>query len=605
MASVIPPVTGLTIEYTSSVSGSGKTRRAISLALKAAWDRDERFIFAMPTIKLIGEAAEFARRQTQTKVPIVVITSKNEDSSSNQPPSSTQSTSDRLIRLLKRNKPGGILIFITHETLFRVARDWPAEAAQYHLVIDEVPEVILARTPFWLHDNRYVLTSFLELGELVTDSPGLRHRRNRARATSPVLGVMPLAQREMNLVDALIKQIDDGGFAPMPRRKLNQLRTFEQYIANGLDPAAPGEFEQAQARIVPLRAEFRAAFEIPVNDEDDPANGGHCYCILRAHSIGRVQRRVHLRQFDNVYEMIAPVPQWVAQDTQLFAEEKAWLDMADPNPQDRNPRRGKVSICGFRRPDELRHFAKVTLLGALVEFSLAWQVWEALGVNFVESQWVKLAQKTTWLGSRRLRIFWITEDGWSKWRRNKSGGVAAIFEAIRKAGVIDQDEKLVVQTNRDDATEFNPELVRRYFPKAEVLPHRVEGLNEYRGVHLLVHTATLNAYGPDIAFLEWILGVDSKAQRLDRTGRSVYQCAMRTSLRDVNSEHSVTVVLMDRDVAEFVAQYFSPAGNVEVRPLDGVEGVIAPKAKMGRPKKPGALTNAEHQRRWRERHKGA
>jgi hypothetical protein len=355
---------------TLSCGLAGKTRTAISLALEAAKQHRKRFIFVMPTIRLIDEAAEYARYHS--KVPVVVITSKNEDTnSSNRPPSGTQSTSDRLIRLLKRNRPGGLLIFISHETMWRVARDWPPETAQYHLVIDEVPEVILARSPFWLHDNHYVLTSFLELGELVTDSPGLRHRRNRARATSLVLGVTPLAQREMNLVDAVVKQIDDGGFAPMPRRKLNQLRTFEQYIANGLDPAAPGEFEQAQARIVSLRAEFRAVFEIPVDDDDDPATKGHHYCALEAHSIGRVQRRVHLRQFDNVYEMIAPIPQWIAQDTQLFAEEKAWLDMADPDPQNNNPRRGKVSICGFRRPDELRHFAKVTLLGALVEFSLA------------------------------------------------------------------------------------------------------------------------------------------------------------------------------------------------------------------------------------------
>ena len=43
--------------------------------------------------------------------------------------------------------------------------------------------------------------------------------------------------------------------------------------------------------------------------------------------------------------------------------------------------KGKVSIFGFRRPDALAQFKQVTMLGALLQHSLMFQIWESLGSN--------------------------------------------------------------------------------------------------------------------------------------------------------------------------------------------------------------------------------
>jgi hypothetical protein len=82
---------------------------------------------------------------------------------------------------LKDVPQGGHLVFISHETFFRMppwpfgdrsyeeiladfdseallrlmamGAYWPPEAHEWHIIIDEAPEVVLTRQPFRLHDN--------------------------------------------------------------------------------------------------------------------------------------------------------------------------------------------------------------------------------------------------------------------------------------------------------------------------------------------------------------------------------------------------------------------------------------------------------------------
>jgi hypothetical protein len=92
------------------------------------------------------------------------------------------------------------------------------------------------------------------------------------------------------------------------------------------------------------------------------------------------------------------------------------------------------------------------MLGALLRRSLTWAVWEALGVGFVPSPLIRLSETTTLLGPRRLKIFWLTDESWSKRLRDRSGGIAAILDAVIKAAVIDLNAPLCVVVNKDDGT---------------------------------------------------------------------------------------------------------------------------------------------------------
>jgi hypothetical protein len=79
---------------------------------------------------------------------------------------------------------------------------------------------------------------------------------------------------------------------------------------------------------------------------------------------------------------------------------------------------------------------------------------------------------------------------------------------------------------------------------------------------------------------------------------------MRLSLRDPRSPHDVTLVVMDRDIAEWLRQWFSPIDQVEVSEIDS-SGVVRRKGKSGRPTiGERRMSAAERQARRRRRRRG-
>jgi hypothetical protein len=453
VSAAFAPVDDLVIEVVDSASGSRKTLTAIAVALDRARTDGVRTLVAMPTLALIAEMAEIARRSDGAKV--TVITSETVD------PRQRKTVTTAIVEHLKQASIGGELVFITHEAMHRATADWTAETAEWELIIDEEPETILTRAPFKLFDTWRVLTAFVELDEQpITDSPGLRRAGEHSRAAQYAAATAIITEREMRMLEAM-----------------------ERIIEGGPERSSPGEYEQALARIEPLREKVRRAQEAVAAAAEEGAP--RLYCQLRAISLQRVRRRVNLASVDDVYQLLHPVPSWVLQDCPIFAAQESWMKLLAG--RSGGPQRGQISVCGFRRPDALKHFKRVTMMGALLRHSLAWQVWESLGVRFVPSSLVKVSQPTTWLGPRRLRIYWLTDAGWSKRSRNRAGGIIKVLEIIRAAGVIDPDAPVAVVVNKDDGSEDRPDIVRRVFPQAVILPHKVAGQNRFRHLDRLLY----------------------------------------------------------------------------------------------------------------------
>jgi hypothetical protein len=86
---------------------------------------------------------------------------------------------------------------------------------------------------------------------------------------------------------------------------------------------------------------------------------------------------------------------------------------------DQNPDRGRITLSGFRRPDMLKKFRRVTVMSGLFQHTMLHAVWRQLGVKFRPSDIVRLQVPTTSLGKRRLRIYWLSSEGWSKRSRGR------------------------------------------------------------------------------------------------------------------------------------------------------------------------------------------
>jgi len=308
---------------------------------------------------------------------------------------------------------------------------------------------------------------------------------------------------------------------------------------------------------------------------------------------------VQLADLDDIYDYIQPIPRWLMHGACLFTETEAWDRMVSR--VDCKPDRGRITISGFRRPDALKVFGRITIMSALFQHTMIYDVWHQLGVQFAQSTLINIQVSTTHLGSRTLKIYWLTDQGWSKRMRDRAGGIEAIFALIKKAAVLDDRDTVCVITNKDDGSESDPRLVQAHFRHYEMMPHNSKGQNRFRHYHQLVHCAALNSYTPDIRWIETVLGIDGKTQRIARTGQEVYQSLMRLSIRDPRSQHDVTLVVMDKDVAEWLPQWFEPANQVEVTEIDST-GVMRRKGNPGRPSvgdRP--MTAAERQARRRRR----
>jgi hypothetical protein len=551
-------VDDLIIEYVDAVAGAGKTRTAIAQTVKAARRSGVKTIFVMPTKKLVEEASTYAH-SLDSNVRVYVIV--REDSTDVAVATAIPRHIERITR--------GHLLFITHEGFNRVI-SWPPQSKEYDFNIDEVLEVILTRKPFQLYDSHYVLTNFTDIQAVPTTIA----ERNRQRTPPPEFTYRPL---------------DENGdpvriLADPTRYDSDRLDTVKAILED--EAATEGEKQQALKLGRRLLDKRNAWEEWQSSDKNLDAEGRNnateYYRVVAKPSDKHphdpfifIKRRADGTEKDEVYRLLDPIPRWLLQNAPLFTQMKAWNRMTvDRKTPDY--KRGTVTIIGFRRPDNLKAFKSVTIMCALFKHTMLYAVWKQLGVTFHQSESINVTESVTQLGKRKLNIYWLFDEGWSKRVRDRSGGIEKVFDLIQESGVINRDEKVCVVANVDDK-----DKIKASFPEAIVMPSNSRGLNDYREHNKMIHCAALNPYTSDIRWMEEVLDVSADYQRRARTGQEIYQAIMRLSIREPEATDDIHVVVMDKDVAEWLVQWFEPKHRVEVMEINS-SGQLRRKGKAGR-----------------------
>lgn len=171
---------------------------------------------------------------------------------------------------------------------------------------------------------------------------------------------------------------------------------------------------------------------------------------------------------------------------------------------------------------------------------------------------------------------------------------------IEEHKLIDADKPVCIVLNVDDDTLDNQNDLRALFPDYIPMPNNVRGQNEYRHVHQIVHLSALNSYTADIRWIEQVFGIGNSEQRIARARQETHQALMRTSLREPNNTHDVTLVIMDLDVKLWLHQWFAPHDRVEIIPIDTGD-VLKRRGKPGRPRLANPKSGAERTRAWQQR----
>jgi hypothetical protein len=337
----------------------------------------------------------------------------------------------------------------------------------------------------------------------------------------------------------------------------------------------------------------------PILRYDDPE--GNIWSKVDLHMYGK--------PYDQVYEGFGDTAEWLRQQESLFTHAGNWDNMKGMKNNKTTLPKGAITISGFRRPDRFLGFRRVTIMSALFKSTMLCNLWSRLGIEFKPSPNIKLSQQTTPLGSRRLRIGYLIENPWSKSLRKKSDGIGTVLDIIAKSGVIDRSHRganksgVAIVINIDDRDDPDVQVhIESLFTRHKVLPHNLRGSNEWTNFNQLIYVASLNSTATDIEWVERAIGISAIEQRVARVAHEIYQTLMRLSIRLPQGKDDITVVVMEKMIADWLAQYFRPQRQVEIIQID-TGGRIPKPGKGGRPKsdRPLKERNSESVNKYRER----
>jgi hypothetical protein len=276
-------------------------------------------------------------------------------------------------------------------------------------------------------------------------------------------------------------------------------------------------------------------------------------------------------------------------DRLLLVATDSYRDLMD-NPETK----GQVDFFSVLKDDFVKGFKSVTMLGAFADETSLFVLWEKMmNVTWAEHpELTKSLLYTDHQNGKRLALKYLFERRWSlKYSTLPANDEQSNIEAVAEF----VDRYLDGREYLWHANEEQPDSLLKSHWR---LPATAHGLDEplYRNTHDVVLISALNHKPAVTAFFKAV-GVDEEAAHTLISHQGHYQAMMRCSLRDPAAVAPVTVVVMSRDTAEWLAEKF-PGSTVEKLDFE-----LAGPNRNGRPPKPDKKPKAQYMRELRQRRK--
>lgn len=198
------------------------------------------------------------------------------------------------------------------------------------------------------------------------------------------------------------------------------------------------------------------------------------------------------------------------------------------------------------RPRILHGFRRVTVLAANFERSLLYLAWRNEGINFFEDEDISARLRFTEHSNGYLvEIFYAIEGKWSKTARDRHDKKLLRKMVTASADLMDGNP-FVWTANKDVCTDLFEGCA------ADRLPQIAHGLNAYADKNNVIYLAAMLPSADQFGFLAW-RGISSNDVRTAVHGESVYQTALRCSIRDLQNRSIKKIVVPDRSSAEYLA----------------------------------------------------
>jgi hypothetical protein len=244
---------------------------------------------------------------------------------------------------------------------------------------------------------------------------------------------------------------------------------------------------------------------------------------------------------------------------EMFVDLDSWERLVEKKQLCRkrgNDEQNRIYFLSMLRPEP---FLNAILLGANVTGSLVYR-WlsHKHGCEFVEHQpIVDALRKLPDMGKRADIGYFVPGRNASKYLYSKQSmnGNNLLSEIERI--IIDEfrDKELAYVTNNDHTSPLDN------LPTARKLPVISHGLNDYANCHNIFISAALNRQPKHFEMLN-SLGLPPDIVHRATAHETIYQCVMRTSLRDPNATEPVRVRVVDEPSARYLGEMLG-ATNIQ------------------------------------------
>ena len=261
--------------------------------------------------------------------------------------------------------------------------------------------------------------------------------------------------------------------------------------------------------------------------------------------------------------------------------------------QTRHHNNWQLRVHAILKPDVFSGWQSVRIMGANFPKSMLALVWQQMGVELSACPSLRhLAKAHDRDTGERVKVHYFSGRPWSKHTRDRVKENP--FEGLAKQcdALFGRKPHLWVANNDVPDSHWTGCNGTR-------ISNVAHGLNEYRHINNVVFLSALNDMPAHFGFLERKYDIAAPALKSAKAYETLYQCVMRTSLRE-KAGPIVNVVVPDKDHADFLcAQMFPGAKQLALDVANKEWG--AAQATRGRPIKAEKLSGSERVRLTRER----
>ena len=248
-------------------------------------------------------------------------------------------------------------------------------------------------------------------------------------------------------------------------------------------------------------------------------------------------------------------------------------------------KRKEVTFFAFQKSEFAGGFASVTMMGANFDDTEIAHIWSKLdNVDWKPHPVIgKALRYQTHTNGARLTLKYLIEGNWSQ---------SFAAKPFKQGTVLDRIcEVMESQLGEDYLWQSNKKHEDAIFEDGIKLPQVVHGINKpkFQKQHGVALVKAINHSSGSAAFLKAI-GFTAEELKVTLQYQNEYQAMMRCSLRNPNATEPVTICVVSKGSAEWLAGHF-PGCQVEKMPTD-----VPEPSSVGAPKKPVTISGAE--RKW-------